>query len=83
MSIFLLVKKILPCTDVVMETQRRPDDALYHECLSLMNDQAEKSTLTLKHMGDCEAPAIVVAATYPGHKFARELEESIDLLDCI
>ena len=44
-----------------------------------MDAQVEKSTRTLTRIGDCEAPAIVAAATYAGHKFARELEEPIDL----
>ena len=44
-----------------------------------MDAQLEKSTQTLPRIGDCEAPAIVAAATYAGHKFARELEEPIDL----
>ena len=39
----------------------------------------EKSTRTLTRIGDREAPAIVAAATYAGHKFARELEDPIDL----
>ena len=42
--IFTGEKKILPCTDLVMVTQRQPNDALYHECLSLMDAQVEKST---------------------------------------
>ena len=70
---------MLPCTAVVMVTQRRPNDALYHECFSFIDAKVEKSTSTLTRSGDCEAPAIVAAATYAGHKFARELEEPIDL----
>ena len=62
-----------------MVTQRQPNDALYHERLSLMDVQVEKPTSTRTSIGDCEALAIVAAATYEGHKFARELEEPIDL----
>jgi dimethylamine/trimethylamine dehydrogenase len=32
----------------------------------------------LKKIGDCDAPAIIAAAIYAGHKYARELEETID-----
>ena len=39
----------------------------------------EKPSSTLTRIGDCEAPVIVAAATYAGHRFARELEEPIDL----
>ena len=62
-----------------MVTQRQPNDALYDERLSLMDAQVEKPTSTLTRIGDCEAPAIAAAATYAGHRFARELEEPIDL----
>ena len=34
--------------------------------------------VTMTRIGDCDAPAIVAAATYAGHKFARELEEITD-----
>ncbi len=77
--IFTGERKILPCAAVVMVTQRRPNDVLYHECLSLMNTQGDQFKPNLTRIGDCEAPAIVAAATYAGHKFARELEEPIDL----
>ena len=40
--IFTEEKKLLSCTDLVMVTQRQPNDALYHECLSLIYAQAEK-----------------------------------------
>ena len=62
-----------------MVIQRQTNDALYHERLSLMDAQVEKPTSTLTRIGDCEAPAIVAAATYAVHRFARELEEPIDL----
>ena len=29
---------------------------------------------TLTRIGDCEAPAIIAAATYAGHRYARELD---------
>jgi dimethylamine/trimethylamine dehydrogenase len=33
---------------------------------------------TLKRIGDCEAPAIIAAAVYSGHRYARHMEEVID-----
>ena len=63
---------------VVMVIQRRTKDALYHECLALMDGKGQKPTLTLTRIGDCEAPAIIAEATYVGHKFVCELEEPID-----
>jgi dimethylamine/trimethylamine dehydrogenase len=34
---------------------------------------------TLARIGDCEAPAIIAAATYAGHHDARELETAVDV----
>ncbi|WIY24452.1 oxidoreductase [Parasedimentitalea psychrophila] len=72
------VKKPIAVASVVMVTQRRPNDALYHELLASVDGQIEKLPFTLKRIGDCEAPAIIAAATYAGHKYARELDASVD-----
>ena len=61
-----------------MVTQRRPNDSLYHEVLNLVKKDGNKLPFTMTRIGDCDAPAIVAAATYAGHKFARELEEITD-----
>jgi len=63
---------------LVLVTARKPDDALYlalQEKLALSSHGAPK---TLSRIGDCEAPAIIAAAVYSGHRYARELEEEID-----
>jgi dimethylamine/trimethylamine dehydrogenase len=64
---------------VVMVTQRAPNDALYHDILATVQGDAGKLPFTLTRIGDCEAPAIVAAATYAGHRFARNLEEKTDI----
>jgi dimethylamine/trimethylamine dehydrogenase len=33
----------------------------------------------LTRIGDCEAPAIIAAATYAGHRYAQELDRPIDI----
>lgn len=63
---------------VVMVTQRMANDGLYHELLAGAGGDASKLPFTLKRIGDCEAPAIVAAAVYAGHRYARELDEDID-----
>ncbi len=71
-------EKPLVARSVVMVTQRRPNHALYHELLAKVDGQTEKLPFTLKRIGDCEAPAIIAAATYAGHKYARELDAEVD-----
>jgi dimethylamine/trimethylamine dehydrogenase len=34
---------------------------------------------TLTRIGDCEAPAIIAAATYAGHRYAQNLDGVVDI----
>ncbi len=58
---------------VVMVTARAPSDDLYQALMDSVDGNADQLPFTLKRIGDCEAPAIVAAATYAGHRYAREL----------
>ncbi len=59
---------------VVMVTARRPNDDLYHTLSDRLTAGTEGAPKSLRRIGDCEAPAIIAAAVYAGHKLARELE---------
>ncbi|QGX97016.1 FAD-binding protein [Roseovarius faecimaris] len=63
---------------VVMVTARAPVDALYQDLMTSVEGDADRLPFTLKRIGDCEAPAIVAAATYAGHRYARELDNAPD-----
>lgn len=63
---------------VVMVTYRKTKDALYHDLLDGAGGDAATLPFTLTRIGDCEAPAIIAAAVYAGHKYARELDAPID-----
>lgn len=69
----------LPAKAVVMVTQRRPNDDLYGRILATVDDDASKLPFTLKRIGDAEAPAIIAAAVYAGHRYAAELDEDVDI----
>lgn len=60
---------------LVLVTARQPNDALYHD---LRAKNLGENVKSLKRIGDCDAPAIIAAAVYSGHRYARELEEEID-----
>jgi dimethylamine/trimethylamine dehydrogenase len=65
---------------VVLVTARTPLDGLYKEIsgqLESMDSTKSGSVPTLKKIGDCDAPAIIAAAVYAGHKYARELETDV------
>lgn len=69
----------ISATGAVLVTQRHPDDALYHEILHGVGGAADDLPFTLQRIGDCNAPAIVAAAVYAGHRYARELDSGIDI----
>ena len=65
---------------LIMVTARRPRDALYQALKQQMNGRAQTPFRSLRRIGDCEAPAIIAAAVYAGHRYARELDvEPADL----
>ena len=66
------------CTSLVLVTSRQPNDTVYTELSAFIDRTVETAPKTLKRIGDCEAPAIIAAAVYSGHRYARNLEESID-----
>ncbi len=59
---------------VVTVTARRPNDGLYRALLERIEAGADRPLKSLRRIGDCEAPAIIAAAVYAGHRYARELD---------
>jgi dimethylamine/trimethylamine dehydrogenase len=68
----------VPATAIVMVTQRRPNDALYRGILATVGGDAGRLPFSLRRIGDCEAPAIIAAAVYAGHRYAQELDAPTD-----
>lgn len=63
---------------VVMVTQRKTNDSLYRSLLESVNGDVAALPFSLSRIGDCDAPAIIAAATYAGHRYARELDAPVD-----
>jgi dimethylamine/trimethylamine dehydrogenase len=59
---------------VVMITARQPNDGLYRSLSERLSAGAEGVPKSLRRIGDCDAPAIIAAAVYAGHRYARELD---------
>ncbi len=68
----------IAATSLVLVTARTPNDALYHDLAAKIAAGAAGAPKSLKRIGDCEAPAIIAAAVYAGHRYARELDCEID-----
>jgi dimethylamine/trimethylamine dehydrogenase len=62
----------------VLVTQRAPVDGLYRDLLAMGDGEGGGLPFTLARIGDAEAPAIIAAAVYAGHRYARELDEVVD-----
>lgn len=59
---------------VVMVSQRRPNADLY----AALTEKAKSLPFSLNRIGDCEAPAIIAAAVYAGHRYAQEMDNPTD-----
>ena len=65
----------MACEAVVVVASREPQDALYRGLLARQADWAEAGILSVKAIGDAEAPGPIAWATYAGHRYAREMDE--------
>ncbi|MHA1554291.1 MAG: oxidoreductase [Alphaproteobacteria bacterium] len=77
-SVYTGAERTVAAEAVVMVCQRRPNDGLYHDIKRRVEEGADNAPRSLRRIGDCEAPAIIAAAVHAGHRFARELDASLD-----
>jgi dimethylamine/trimethylamine dehydrogenase len=68
---------------VVLVTARIPVDDLYREIAGKLESGPPESAPTLHKIGDCDAPAIIAAAVYAGHRYARELGTDMERSDVV
>ena len=69
-------EQMLAATGLIVVGQRAPVDDLYQALRGA--DEGATLPFTLTRIGDCEAPAIIAAATYAGHRYAQELDRAVD-----
>ena len=65
----------LACDSLLLVTARQANDNLYFELREKVEAGAQGAPKTLRKIGDCDAPSLIAAAVYAGHRYARELEE--------
>ncbi len=63
---------------LVLVTSRTPVDGLYRQLARRIAAGDGNAPKSLKRIGDCEAPAIIAAAVYSGHRYGRELDAAVD-----
>jgi dimethylamine/trimethylamine dehydrogenase len=62
---------------IVTVTARLPREGLYEELAAAPEKLEEAGISTLRRIGDVYAPSTIQAATYWGHRFARELDAEV------
>ncbi len=72
-------EKTVSTNVLVLVTARSPKDTLFEELSRRCSQATQSNIITLKKIGDCDAPAIIAAAVYSGHRYARHLDETIDV----
>jgi dimethylamine/trimethylamine dehydrogenase len=75
---FTGAEQTIAADNLVLVTCRTPRDELYYQLLDAMEGGVEGAPKSVKRIGDAAAPAIIAAAVYAGHKYARELDCEID-----
>ncbi|MEM7293146.1 MAG: FAD-dependent oxidoreductase [Pseudomonadota bacterium] len=59
-------------------TSREPNNALYYSLAEQLEAEQAGRLKSVRHIGDCNAPGIIASAVFSGHRYARELDASID-----
>jgi dimethylamine/trimethylamine dehydrogenase len=70
--------QVLAASSLVIVGHRVPQDALYRDLLATEAGRTGALPFTLQRIGDCDAPALIAAAVYAGHRYARELDDPVD-----
>jgi dimethylamine/trimethylamine dehydrogenase len=59
---------------VLLVTARDPRDTLYLDLLARRSDWVAAGIASVKLIGDANAPGLIAAAVYAGHRYAQELD---------
>ncbi len=63
---------------LLLVTSREPNDGLLQTAKAEMDRLRQAGIRSLAGIGDCMAPGSVAAAVYEGHRYARDLGETLD-----
>ena len=75
--------RVIAADALVLVTARTPTDGLYNEITAALATDTPDACPTVHKIGDCDAPAIIAAAVYAGHRYARELGTNLERSDVI
>ena len=69
---------VIEIDSLVVVTTRTPNDKLYQELSEKLDHSNDVKSFSLSKIGDCNAPSIIADAVFAGHKWARQLDQTID-----
>src|SRR6185295_10791806 len=64
----------IACDAVLLVTARDPRDALYLDLQARRSEWVAAGIASVKLIGDANAPGLIAAAVYAGHRYAHELD---------
>jgi dimethylamine/trimethylamine dehydrogenase len=64
----------IACESVLLVTARNPCEALYLDLQARRDDWAAAGIASVKLIGDANAPGLIAAAVYAGHRYAQEMD---------
>ncbi|MGO1118308.1 oxidoreductase [Rhodovibrionaceae bacterium A322] len=67
---------VLPAGAVLPLSRRLPQDTVFQGLMALRDNWQDAGLQRVQKIGDADAPGLIAAAVYAGHKVARELEQS-------
>ena len=68
------------CSTLVPVTARTPRDSLYHSLMKEADRFDAAGICSVKRIADCQAPGLIAAAVFAGHRYGRELgEDAVDV----
>ena len=70
-------RRPLATDNVLLVTSREANDELYQQLMARSEEFADLGIHSVRNAGDAEAPSTIAAAVYAGHRYARELEETL------
>lgn len=68
------------CASLMLVTSREAQDGLFNELKARSGEWADAGITSIRQAGDGEAPGTIAAAVYAGHRYARELEEPVQVI---
>ncbi len=66
----------MKCESLIIVGNKLPNDGLYHDLKSKVQEMDQAGIKSVRSIGDCQAPGLIVHAVYSGHECARNIDDN-------